>query len=90
MRISNDSGSHEFISIPCMVGEKWWIADKKRNKVYTFHINIIKIFQSGISLHGYAYGKYHEGGCPIEITVGKTTFKRLLHRTKEQAETILN
>lgn len=73
------------INLPCKVGDKVFIADKEQNKVLSFEIDCIKVFEDNITAHGYRQAGWAKFNIPIEYSL-KNFGKRIIFKTRKEAK----
>lgn len=67
------------------VGDKLYIANKEKMKIYEFLTDCIKIHKNDISVHGHMCGLYGNGESPAEYNL-KYLNKRYIFKQKVKAE----
>lgn len=67
------------------VGDKLYIANKEKMKIYELLTDCIKIHKKDISVHGHMYGLYGNGESPVEYSL-KYLDKRYIFTQKDKAE----
>lgn len=67
------------------IGDKLYIADIEKRKVFEFLPDCIKIFDNNITVHGCIYGLYGKWGTPTEYSI-KWLNKRCIFTKKRDAK----
>lgn len=67
------------------IQEKLYIASLKKNKVFEFQPNCIKVFNDNVTVHGLTYGLYGKWGTPTEYSL-KNLDKRVVFAKKKLAK----